>query len=102
MGLDALLVGELVSENGCLRLRNVDHGTDHLLIWPDTAGMTADGEGVRVRDDSGVTLSFSVGEGMQMGGGEMPLDHVQRRVVHPIPSNCQGPYWFVGRGIEAY
>ena len=95
--LDAEAVGELVSENGCLRLRNIDHGRDRLLIWPHTAEMTADGQSVLVRDNSGATLSFSVGDEMRMGGGETTLSHVQRRVRQPIPSNCLGgSYWLVG------
>ena len=31
--MEALHVGELVLDNGCLRSRNID-GTDYLLIWP--------------------------------------------------------------------
>ena len=31
-GLDGMLVGELVAENGCLRLRDIDEGVDHLII----------------------------------------------------------------------
>ncbi len=95
MGLEALLVGELVSENGCLRVRSID-GADFLLIWPNTSEMADDGRGVRVIDDSGASLSFSVGDEMRMGGGITPFSHVQTIVVQPIPSNCPGPYWLVG------
>ena len=102
VGLEAMIVGELVSENGCLRLRVTYDDASRLLIWPNTAEMTADGQGVRVIDDSGVTVAFSVGDGMQMGGGETKIDHVRKIVVQPIPSNCPGPFWLVGRGIEAY
>ena len=102
VGLDAMLVGELVSENSCLRLRKIDDGAGHLLIWNQTADMTADGQGVRITDESGVSSSFSVGEKLRMGGGETYLDHVQESLVQPIPGNCPGPYWLVGLGVAAY
>ena len=105
VGLEAMLVGELVSENGCLRLRKTDteDGAGHLLIWNQTADMTADGQGVRITDESGVSSSFSVGEVLQMGGGETKdPDHVQKNVIQPVPSHCPGPYWLVGLEVTAY
>lgn len=99
--LGAEAVGELISDNGCLRLRDVDGGDNYLLIWPHTAEMTPDGQGVRVRDNSGVSLSFSVGDEIWMGGGETTFSHVQRRVKQPIPSDCPGPYWLVGETVTS-
>ena len=101
VGLDALLVGELVSENGCLRIRDTDGRADFLLIWSDAAEMTADGQGVRIRDNSGASLSFSVGDEMEMGGGEAKFSHVQNIVKQPIPSDCPGPYWLVGVSVSS-
>ena len=102
VGLEALLEGELVSENSCLRLRKIDDGAGHLLIWNQTADMTADGQGVRITNESGESSSFSVGEKLRMGGGETYFDHVQKIVVQPIPSNCPGPYWLVGFDVAVY
>ena len=103
-GLGALLVGELVSENGCLRLRRIDEGGgDYLIIWHQTADMTADGLGVRITDESGVSSSFSVGEKLRMGGGvTRNLDVVQKSLVQPIPGNCPGPYWVANFDVAAY
>ena len=39
VGLEVMLVGELVSENSCLRLRKIDDGAGLLLIWNQTADM---------------------------------------------------------------
>ena len=94
--MEALLVGELVSENGCLRVRT-ERGSDHLVIWPYASEMTADGQGVRVRISDGSEATLSVGEEVRVGGGSSPLSYVQRRVAQPIPSNCLGgPYWVAG------
>ena len=92
-GMDALHVGELVLENGCLRSRDVD-GDSHLLIWPQRFELTVDGEDIRISDDSGVSLS--VGEEIGFGGGEMPLAHLQTLVEQPVPNDCPGPYWVIG------
>lgn len=93
--LDAMVMGELVSENGCLRVRDIDGRDNHLLIWPHGYEMAADGQSVLIGDDSEATLS--VGEEVRIGGGEVPLFHVQTLVVQPIPSNCLGgSYWVVG------
>ena len=102
-GLGALLVGELVSENGCLRLRRIDEGGDYLIIWHQTADMTADGLGVRITNESGVSSSFSVGEKLRMGGaGTRNLDEIQESLVQPIPGNCPGPYWVATFDVAAY
>ena len=91
-GLDGMLVGELVAENGCLRLRDIDEGVDHLIIWRQTADMTADGQGVRITDGSGVSSVFSVGEELRMGGAATRnFDDVKKNLVQPIPVNCPGP-----------
>lgn len=95
--MEADLVGELVSENGCLRVRNIERNTNHLPIWPHDSEMTADGQGVRVRISDGSEATLSVGEEVRMGGGSLPLSFVQKRVKQPIPSNCLGDlYWIVG------
>ena len=94
--------GELVSENGCLRIMVTYDDASRLLIWPQTADMAADGQGVRITDESGVSSSFSVGDKLRVSGGETKIDHVQKIVVQPIPSNCPGPYWLVGLEVAAY
>ena len=100
--MDALLEGELVSENGCLRVRNIEHGSDHLVIWPYDSEMTADGQGVRVRISDGSEAILSVGEEVRIGGGESYLSFLQRRVAQPIPSECLGgSYWVAGEILNS-
>ena len=57
--MEARTQGELVLENGCIRLKDMGN-TDYLLIWPPRFELTVDGEDIRIRDDSG--MSLSVGE----------------------------------------
>ena len=91
--MEALLEGELVLEEGCLRTKSKG-GTDYLLIWPHGFKLSVDGPDIRITDDSG--LSLSVGEEIRIGGGEVPLAHVQTLVEQPVPDDCPGPYWVVG------
>ena len=91
--MEALVEGELVLENGCLRAKTQD-GSSLLLIWPQRFKLNADGRDTRISDDSG--LSLSIGEVVRIGGGEAKLARVQSLVEQPLPNDCPGPYWIVG------
>ena len=95
--LEALLEGQLVLEDGCLRATSVN-GTDYLLIWPHGYELTVDGQEIRIRDGSGVSLS--VGEEVRIGGGTRKLAHVRTLVEQPLPDDCPGPYWIVGEVLD--
>ena len=91
--MEAETQGELVLENGCIRLKDMGD-MDRLLIWPPRFELTVDGEDIRIRDDSGVSLS--VGETIKLGGGEKKIAHLKTMVEPPIPNHCPGPYWVIG------
>ena len=91
--MEALLEGELMLENGCLRAKKMN-GTDYLLIWPPGFKLRVDGGEVRISDNTGISLA--VGEEVRIGGGEVPLPFVQILVEQPLPRDCTGPYWIVG------
>ena len=91
--MEAETQGELVLENGCIRLKRVS-SNDLLLIWPPRFELTVDGEDIRIRDDSGVSLS--VGATIKLGGGEKKIAHLKTLVEPPIPDHCPGPYWVIG------
>ena len=90
----ALLEGELTLEGGCLRVTRPS-GFGHLLIWPQRFKLSVDGRDIRIIGDPGVSLS--VGDKISIGGGEVPLYHLQTLVEQPVPSDCPGPYWLVGK-----
>ena len=91
--MEAETQGQLVLENGCIRLKDMG-GTDYLLIWPPRFELTVDGEDIRMRDDAGVSLS--VGETIELGGGEKKIAHLKTMVEPSIPNHCPGPYWVIG------
>ena len=91
--MDALFEGELVLEGRCIRGTS-PIGSDYLFVWPQRVNLSVDGENIRFSDDEGVL--FSIGDDISIGGGEVPLYHLQTLVEQPIPSECLGPYWLVG------
>ena len=94
----ALLEGELVLVDGCIR---VDDGySSPLLIWPHGFRVEVEGEVVRVWDDTDRLVGM-VGEPVTMGGGEYPIGdiyerHVEKLIGEPPSDNCPGPFWLVG------
>ena len=91
--MEAETQDELLLENGCLRLKRLSKN-DLLLIWPPRFELTVDGEDIRISDGSGV--SVSVGETIELGGGEKKIAHLKAMVEPPIPNHCPGPYWVIG------
>ena len=69
-GMDALLVGTAVIENGCWAIRADDGGVHH-VFWP--AGTTLTGEGVQA---PGVTKPIADGGAVHASGGEVPATEI--------------------------
>ena len=90
--MDALLIGELVVEDSCLRVRS--EGANYLVIWQADYFLT-DNDGVwEILDETGA-VAARVGETVYMGGGETSwVDEPYLR--DPIPASCGGPYWRMG------
>jgi hypothetical protein len=92
--------GELVLENGCLRVKGVEGfstGDSFLLIWdPRFSAKTEQGVVQVIDRDSGETL-VKVGDYVEFGnnGG----DNI-RPTKEPIPEECKGPYLVVGEFIR--
>ena len=85
----ALLKGQLVLVNGCLRVDN------YLLVWPHGFSISTDGEVIQIIDNTGKPI-VRVGDQVKLGGGERPSEFVAQYSA-ALPSNrCSGPYWIVG------
>jgi len=95
--LEARFTGELVLNNGCLRVKNI-RGNSVLLIWrPGFSTRTEQGV-VQVLDSTG-EVAASVGDFVEVGGGyeENPTLY---GLAEPLPENCPGSYWIVGEWIK--
>jgi hypothetical protein len=92
--LMALLIGQLVMVNQCLRVQ-ASYGPDSfLLVWPADFEASVNGDMVQVTDMLlKKQATWHLGDTLQVAGGEIPgLDPSLR----PVPANCSGPYWVVG------
>jgi hypothetical protein len=99
--MTAILVGELVMTDGCLRVNSIHSGTSYLLVWPDEQHVVSvEGDTVRIVDRlEDKTVVWHIGEMVTLGGGEVKsLKYLDERLQpkRPLPANCPGPYWVVG------
>jgi len=94
--LEALITGELVVTNGCLRV-NDKYGNNVLLIWPPGFSPHTEPGIIQVLDSTSQIVA-SVGDWVEIGGGEVPPTYLD--LVDPLPADCPGPYWLVGEYIK--
>jgi len=100
IGLEALAVGRLSLKDNCLRLTPLFlFGEGELLIWPYGYTLKIDGKEIRVVDNNGLVVA-SVGDKIKVGGGEIPLEMVEKNIGESLPDNCPGPYWSVSSIVE--
>lgn len=88
--MEALMFGTLVSDNGCLRVRDMHSDTSHLVIWPPHYQLADDSN--RVLNEASETVAV-IGLGLRLSGGEVST---HRR----IPDKCVGPFWIVGDEVS--
>jgi hypothetical protein len=96
----ALLIGELVVEEGCLRVRGETETQEgaisisYLIIWQADYFLTENNGRLQILDETGAVVA-EVGETIYLGGGNVPsVDESYLR--EPIPPACTGPYWAMG------
>ena len=95
--MDALVTGQLILTNGCLRVNDY-YGNSILLIWqPGFSTRTEQGT-VQVVDGTGQSVA-SVGDYVEIGGG-FDDDPTWMGLKEPLPKDCPKPYWVVGDYIK--
>lgn len=87
----ALLIGELVLEDGCLRVDG------YLLVWPHGFSIITKDEVIQVIDDNSQPIA-RVGDKLNVGGGECakPCKFIAKTSAQLPSDRCPGPYWIVG------
>jgi hypothetical protein len=96
--MEALLTGELVIEDGCLRV------DDDVLVWPNGFSLSIEGEVIQVIDGTGQPIA-RVGDKVEVSGGEVGTSELPggylSELSAQLPSDCcPGPYWIVGEEIS--
>ena len=91
--MEALLIGELVVEDGCLRVHSENE--NYLVIWQADYYLTDNNGVLEILDETG-TVVAQVGEMIYMGGGtQRSVDDTE--LHQTIPNQCGGPYWRMGQ-----
>jgi hypothetical protein len=98
----ALMYGQLVNEDGCLRVVANEGGESYLVLWPAGAEVIADGETIAIQDASGEILA-KVDQQIGLVGGEYKQQDWVAGLLQPgsgLPEGCPGPYWLTGEITE--
>jgi len=100
--LTALLFGELVEVEGCLRVKERDVGTSYLLAWGPEFAVTTENDAVQIVHENGTKIVLHIGEMVRISGGEVKsVGYLDEQVRQRLPAGCPGPYWFVGTEVSA-
>ena len=95
----ALMEGELVEVNGCLRVTDEVYVDGFLVLWPYDADIRVAEDRIEVLNGAGQATA-RVGQPLRLGGGAMESSAAQTRLDEVIPGlplpNCPGPYWVAG------
>ncbi len=99
--VDFLVTGELVLENGCLRVSkaNLATGDNFLLIWDKNFATRREQGVLQVIDAHTSEVLASVDDYVEIGGGMAPTE-IEKYLKEPIPIECPGPYWLVGEPLK--
>ena len=65
-----------------------------MLIWDENFATRKDQDVVQVIDTNTGEVLASVGDYVEIGGGEAPAD-IERYLKQPIPIGCPEPNWLV-------
>ncbi len=95
----ALMEGELVEVNGCLRVTDEGYKDGFLVLWPYHADIRVAEDRIEVLNGAGQAVA-RVGQPLRLGGGAMESSASMARLDEVIPGlplpNCPGPYWVAG------
>jgi hypothetical protein len=97
--MEALTRGTLVLVDNCIRLEGVKSLPNYLLVWPPDFNFRNENGKIEIVDGGGKIVA-SLGDRVQMGGGEIHLlVTLDKSIQEQIPPQCAGPYWIVGEGF---
>jgi hypothetical protein len=97
--MEAELVGNLVLEDGCLKIESIYGNQSYLPIWPPEFTLSLDSDETEILDGDDVVVG-RVGEEIYMGGGTGSLNSLSDCVRQQLPGYCDDPIWVVGDGVR--
>jgi hypothetical protein len=97
--MEAELVGNLVLEDGYLKIESIYGNQSYLPIWPPEFTLSLDSDETEILDGDDVVVG-RVGEEIYMGGGTGSLNSLSDCVRQQLPGYCDDPIWVVGDGVR--
>jgi hypothetical protein len=94
-----LVRGELILDNGYLRVSGKSGYKGDLIIWPYGYSWKIEGKEIWIIDDKGQAVA-RVGDWVKMGGGEIPKYWAEEKIGSPLPEDAEGPYILAGGPVE--
>lgn len=99
--LSGEIYGEIIEEDGCLRLNSNEGRESYLIIWPPDYSLNTENDTIQIYNAAGQIMG-TIGERVHMGGGEINslegVISVDQQLLEELPPNCTGPYW-ISAGI---
>lgn len=95
-GMAALLRGRLDVRDGCLVVVGSGWFGDApvLVVWAREYSLRRDGDLLRVYEEGRPIVA--VGDGVDIGGGEVPANFIAPWTAGQIPSACRAPKYYTG------
>lgn len=101
--MDARAVGQLIlTDNGCLRLKELEGHRGDLLIWPPDYSLDTKGNRMSVINDNG-QVAAEVGDYLDLGGGglsSLRVRAIPESLRRELPERCPPPYFLVGFEVD--
>ena len=97
--MGAELVGDLVLEEGCLRIESLYGNESYIPVWPPEFTVVLENDIPVILDGDGLLVG-RVGKEIYMGGGESSESAVPACAQQQMPPTCRGKYWIVGEGVR--
>ena len=98
--MEGEIFGTLALDNNCIRVKDNEADTGHLLIWPPDFSLRVESGEIQIRDEDDHVAAI-VGDRVQIGGGEIHLSEMLSDTIkEQIPPHCLPPFWIVGDEIS--
>lgn len=98
----ALLYGQLIEAEGCLRVNAGDSDTSYLLVWPANYSVSISEETIQIINEFSQVVA-RVGDEIRVSGGEVRAVEAlegARQLQEEVPIQCSGPFWIVGSEVS--
>jgi len=97
----ALARGTLVLDGKFLRIKPLPDlpASNNLMIWPPGFSFYIEEGGIHIIDRDGTKVA-STGDVIEAGGGQVPVEIVEKYIGRSLPIGSHGPYWLAFKVVK--